>query len=179
MARSCAETCFHKSVSDNLQRLRELSKQDLTKEFTDRKVDLRQAFVSTGMGDLQIKMLTLKLAEAKKRAAYTAASRCSHMQCHHTSCLQCPALYNRVINPTTKYLIEQLNEPNFVSFWKSHYCIGSNLGHWIMCCLIASLLSGRMMLQEQLDDLSRFPRASPLVGLTVAPQMCSNGVAFA
>ncbi|KAL3143134.1 hypothetical protein ABBQ38_003403 [Trebouxia sp. C0009 RCD-2024] len=44
---------------------RELPKQDLIKEFTDRKVDLGQAFVSTGMGDLQTKMLTL--AEAKKR----------------------------------------------------------------------------------------------------------------
>jgi len=67
VARCYAETCFHKFVSDDLSRLRELSKQDLIKEFTDRKVDLRQAFVSTGMGDLQTKMLTL--AEAKKRKA--------------------------------------------------------------------------------------------------------------
>ena len=67
VARCYAETSFHKFVSDNLQRLRELPKQDLIKEFTDRKVDLRQAFVSTGMGDLQTKMLTV--AEAKKRKA--------------------------------------------------------------------------------------------------------------
>lgn len=40
---------------------------DLIKEFTDHKLDLRQAFVSTGMGDLQTKMLTL--AEAKKHKA--------------------------------------------------------------------------------------------------------------
>ena len=67
VARCYAETCFQKFVSDNLQRLRELSEADLIKEFTDRKVDLRQAFVSTGMGDLQKKLLTV--AEAKKRKA--------------------------------------------------------------------------------------------------------------
>jgi len=55
VARCYAETCFHQFVSDNLQRLRGLPKQDLIKEFTDRKVNLRQAFVSTGMGDLQSK----------------------------------------------------------------------------------------------------------------------------
>lgn len=37
----------------------------LIKEFTDHEVDLGQAFVSTGMKDLQTKMLTL--AQAKKR----------------------------------------------------------------------------------------------------------------
>ncbi|DBA74982.1 TPA: hypothetical protein ACH3X1_010325 [Trebouxia sp. C0004] len=41
--------------------------EDLIKEFTDRKVNLRQAFVTTGMGDLQTKLLTV--AEAKKRKA--------------------------------------------------------------------------------------------------------------
>ncbi len=67
VARCYAETCFHQFVSDNLQRLRGLPKQDLIKEFTDRKVNLRQAFVSTGLGDLQTKLLTV--AEAKKRKA--------------------------------------------------------------------------------------------------------------
>ncbi len=65
VARCYAETCFQKFISDDLQRLRGLPKQDLIKEFTNRKLDLRQAFVSTGMGDLQTKTLTL--AEAKKR----------------------------------------------------------------------------------------------------------------
>ena len=67
VARCYAETCFHNFVSNNLQRLRGLPKQDPIKEFTDHKLDLRQAFVSTGMGDLQTKMLTL--AQAKKRRA--------------------------------------------------------------------------------------------------------------
>ncbi len=67
VARCYAETCFQKFISDNLMRLRGLPKQDLIKEFTDRKLDLRQAFVTTGMGDLQTKLLTV--AEAKKRKA--------------------------------------------------------------------------------------------------------------
>ena len=67
VARCYAETCFQKLVSDNLQRLRGLPETDLIKEFTKLKLDLRQGFVSTGMGDLQTKMLTL--AEAKKRKA--------------------------------------------------------------------------------------------------------------
>ena len=65
--RSSAETCFQKFDSDNLQRLRGLSEADLTKEFVGLKLDLRQDFVSTGMGDLQSKLLTV--AEAKKRKA--------------------------------------------------------------------------------------------------------------
>ena len=64
VARCYAETCFQKFVSDNLQCLRELSEADLIKEFTDRKLDVRQAFVTTGMRDLQTKLLTV--AEAKK-----------------------------------------------------------------------------------------------------------------
>lgn len=67
VARCYAETCFHKYVTDNLQRLRELSHQDLTKEFKELKLNLRQGFVSTGMGDLKTKLLTV--AEAKKRKA--------------------------------------------------------------------------------------------------------------
>ena len=67
VARCYAETCFQKFVTDNLQRLRELSEQDLCKEFQDLKLNLRQGFVSTGMGDLQNKLLTI--AEAKKRKA--------------------------------------------------------------------------------------------------------------
>ena len=65
VARCYAETCFQKFVSDNLQRLRGLTEPDLIKEFASLKLNLRQGFVSTGMGDLQAKMLTLE--EAKKR----------------------------------------------------------------------------------------------------------------
>ena len=67
VARCYAETCFQKFVSDNLQRLRGLSEADLVKEFAGLKLNLRQGFVSTGMGDLQSKLLTLD--EAKKRKA--------------------------------------------------------------------------------------------------------------
>ena len=69
VARCYAETCFQKFVSENLQRLRELSEADLIKEFAGLKVNLRQGSVSTGMGDLQSKLLTV--AEAKKRKADT------------------------------------------------------------------------------------------------------------
>ena len=69
VARCYAETCFQKFVSDNLQRLRALAEVDLIKEFTQLKLNLRQGYVSTGMGDLQTKMLTL--AEEKKRKADT------------------------------------------------------------------------------------------------------------
>ena len=77
VARCYAETCFHKfattcmlsQVRDNLQRLRALAEADLIKEFTQLKLNLRQGLVSTGIGDLQTKMLTL--AEAKKRKADT------------------------------------------------------------------------------------------------------------
>ena len=44
-----------------------LTEADLIKEFTQFKLNLRQGFVSTGMGDLQTKLLTV--AEAKKRKA--------------------------------------------------------------------------------------------------------------
>ena len=67
VARCYAETCFQKFLTDNLQRLRELSEPDLLKEFADLKLNLRQGFVSTGMGDLKTKVLTV--ADAKKRKA--------------------------------------------------------------------------------------------------------------
>lgn len=67
VARCYAETCFHRFVSDNLQRLRQLPERDLIKEFTNLKLNLRQGFVSTGMGDLQTKLLAVE--EAKKRKA--------------------------------------------------------------------------------------------------------------
>ena len=56
-----------KVFSDNLQRLRDLPETYLIKEFTQLKLNLRQGFVTTGMGDLQGKLLTV--AEAKKRKA--------------------------------------------------------------------------------------------------------------
>ena len=67
VARCYAETCFQKFVSDNLQRLRGLSEANLIKDFAGLKLNLRQGLVSTGMGNLQSKLLTL--AEAKKRKA--------------------------------------------------------------------------------------------------------------
>lgn len=69
VARCYAETCLQKFVNDNLHRLRGLAEADLMKEFTQLKLNLRQGFVSTGMGDLLDKTLTL--AEAKKRKADT------------------------------------------------------------------------------------------------------------
>ena len=69
VARCYAETCFQKFVGDNLQRLRELSEADLINEFAGLKLNLRQGFVFTGMGDLQSKLLTV--TEAKKRKADT------------------------------------------------------------------------------------------------------------
>ena len=62
-----AETCLQKFISDNLLHLRELAETDLIREFTQHKLNLRQGFVSTGMGDLQGKLFTV--AEAKKRKA--------------------------------------------------------------------------------------------------------------
>ena len=67
VARCYAETCFQKFVSDNLQRLTELPEADLIKEFSQLKLNLRQGFVATGMGDLQTKTLTI--TQAKKRKA--------------------------------------------------------------------------------------------------------------
>ena len=67
VARCYAETCFQKFIGENLQRLRDLAEADLIKEFTQFKLNLRQGFVSTTMGDLQGKLLTV--AEAKKRKA--------------------------------------------------------------------------------------------------------------
>lgn len=67
VARCYAETCFQKFVNDDLQRLRDLPEADLIKEFTQLKLNLRQGFVATGMGDLQTKTLTV--TKAKKRKA--------------------------------------------------------------------------------------------------------------
>ncbi|DBA82354.1 TPA: hypothetical protein ACH3X2_000611 [Trebouxia sp. C0005] len=67
VARCYAETCFQKFVTDNLERLRGLPESELLTEFRDLKINLRQGFVSTGMGDLQQKLLTVD--EAKKRKA--------------------------------------------------------------------------------------------------------------
>ena len=67
VARCYAETCFHKFIADNLQRLRGLTEPVLLTEFKDLKLNLRQGFVSTGMGDLRGKLLTIE--DAKKRKA--------------------------------------------------------------------------------------------------------------
>ena len=67
VARCYAKTCFQKFVSDNLQRLKSLTEADVIKEFAGLKLNLRQGFIATGMGDLQSKLLTV--AEARKRQA--------------------------------------------------------------------------------------------------------------
>lgn len=67
VARCFADACLEKFVRDNLQQLRSLRETDLIKEFTQMKLNLRQGFVSTGMGDLQSKMPSGK--KAKKRKA--------------------------------------------------------------------------------------------------------------
>lgn len=66
VARCYAETCFQKFITDNLQRLRELSEPDLLSESKDLKLNLRQGFVSTGIGDLQSKLLTIDDAKQRK-----------------------------------------------------------------------------------------------------------------
>ena len=92
VARCYAETCFHKFVTDNLQRLRELSRQDLIKEFKELKLNLRQGFVSTGMGDLKTKLLTV--AKAKKRKADADTQRKKQqklMQAEQPKAVECAA----------------------------------------------------------------------------------------
>ena len=54
VARCYAETCFQKFIGENLQRLRDLAEVNLIKEFTQFKLNLRQGFVSTGMGDVML-----------------------------------------------------------------------------------------------------------------------------
>ena len=85
-------TCFHKFVTDNLQRLRELPQQDLIKEFKELKLNLRQRFVSTGMGDLKTKLLTV--AEAKKRKSDADTQRMKQqrlMQANQPEAIECAA----------------------------------------------------------------------------------------
>ncbi|DBA74200.1 TPA: hypothetical protein ACH3X1_010994 [Trebouxia sp. C0004] len=92
VARCYAETCFHKFVTDNLQRPRELSQQDLIKEFKELKLNLRQGFVSTGMGDLKTKLLTV--AEAKKRKSDADTQRKKQqklMQADQPEAIECTA----------------------------------------------------------------------------------------
>jgi len=92
VARCYAETCFHKFVTDNLQRLRGWSQRDLIEEFTDLKLNLRQGFVSTGMGDLKTKLLTID--EAKKRKADASTQRRKQqklMQAEQPRAIECAA----------------------------------------------------------------------------------------
>ena len=81
VARCYAETCFQKFVSDNLQRPRpsDLSERDLIKEFTQHKLSLRQGFVSTGMGDLQSKLLTVDAAKKRKAATEFQSRKCQKL----------------------------------------------------------------------------------------------------
>ncbi|DBA94616.1 TPA: hypothetical protein ACH3X1_002196 [Trebouxia sp. C0004] len=92
VARCYAETCFHKFVTDNLQRLRELSQQDLIKEFKELKLNLRQGFVFTGMGDMKTKLLTV--AEAKKGKSDAGTQRKKQqklMQAKQPKAIECAA----------------------------------------------------------------------------------------
>jgi len=93
VTRCYAETCYQTFISDNLQRLTELPEPALFKEFRELKLNLRQGFVSTGMGDLQTKMLTL--AEAKKRKADTVSQGRKQqrllLQAEQPKAIQCAA----------------------------------------------------------------------------------------
>lgn len=92
VARCYAETCFHKYAADNLQRLRGLPEPELIAEFRDLKLNLRQGFVSTGMGDLYQKLLTVD--EAKKRKAEQACQarkRQKLLQAEQPKAIQCAA----------------------------------------------------------------------------------------
>ncbi len=92
VARCYAETCFQKFVSDDLQRLRGLSEVDLIKEFAGLKLNLRQGFVSTGMGDLRSKTLTLAEAKKRKADADTQARKQQRLlQTEQPSAIQCAA----------------------------------------------------------------------------------------
>lgn len=91
-ARCYAEACFQTFITDNLKRLRDLAEPELLTEFRDLKLNLRQGFVSTGMGDLRGKLLTLE--EAKKRKAkhvYQARKREQLLQSEQPKAIQCAA----------------------------------------------------------------------------------------
>ena len=68
VARCYAETCFQKFITDNLQRLRGLPQSELIQEFKGLKINMRQGFVLTGMGDLQTKLLAIDEAQKRKVA---------------------------------------------------------------------------------------------------------------
>ncbi|DBB01796.1 TPA: hypothetical protein ACH3X1_000411 [Trebouxia sp. C0004] len=92
VAKCYAETCFHKFVTDNLQRLRELSQQDLIKEFKELKLNLRQGFVSTGMGYLKTKLLTVAEAKKRKAAPYTQRKKQRKlMHAEQSEAIECAA----------------------------------------------------------------------------------------
>lgn len=65
VARGYAEECFRAKISGDLDRLRKLTESEVIQEFEKLKVNLRQGFQATGMGELQSK--TLQLLEAKER----------------------------------------------------------------------------------------------------------------
>ena len=90
VARCYAETCFQKFITDNLQRLRELTEPELLAEFKNLKLNLRQGFVSTGMGDLQTKLLTLDDAK-KRKAEHICQTRKQHklLQAEQPKAIQC------------------------------------------------------------------------------------------
>ena len=92
VARCFAETCFQKFVTDNLERLRGLRESELLTEFKGLKINLRQGFVSTAMGDLQQKLLTVE--ETKKRKAeqiWQARKRQKLLQMEQPKTVQCAA----------------------------------------------------------------------------------------
>ena len=75
VARCYAETCFQKFITDNLQRLRELPGPELIQEFEGLKVNMRQGFVLTGMGDLQTKLLAVDEAQKRKKEQINQAKK--------------------------------------------------------------------------------------------------------
>ena len=92
VARCYAETCFQKFINDNLQRLRSLSEADLKQEFASLKLNLRQGFVSVGMGDLQAKMLTLDEAKKRRDKISSQAKRQRLLsKAEQPKCIECAA----------------------------------------------------------------------------------------
>ncbi|KAA6418396.1 MAG: hypothetical protein FRX49_11652 [Trebouxia sp. A1-2] len=90
--RLIAKSTMEKAEHFQDWRLRSLSQQDLIKEFAELKLNLRQGFVSTGMGDLQSKLLTID--DAKKRKAehvYQARKQQKLLQAEQPKAIQCAA----------------------------------------------------------------------------------------
>lgn len=63
VARCYAESCFQKKISNDLDRLRSLSEPELLAELKALKLNLRDGFINTGMGDLEQQILCVDEAK--------------------------------------------------------------------------------------------------------------------